>query len=234
MPGLRQYLITSLPALGELGTAPPINLVDLAAHVENAESAQAVVGVLLLSEDLLHREAFLAGEPVSLRPAVLTLPQVRGDEPLGDELATEEPGPARRIPGDALWGRFFHHAAEVALAYGSRFLAGWVRFEVSLRNALAAARARALQLDEAAYRVADDLGDPEEDFSALINEWAAAPTPLDGFRRLDQERWAWINANDAWFSFGDDELAAYAARLMLLHRWHRLGEPESSPGEPPG
>jgi len=35
-------------------------------------------------------------------------------------------------------------------------------------------------------------------------------------------RWAWLADNDAWFSFRDDELAVYAARLMLLHQWKRI------------
>jgi hypothetical protein len=37
-------------------------------------------------------------------------------------------------------------------------------------------------------------------------------------------RWAWICEHDAWFSFSDDELAAYAAKLVLLEQWRRLIE----------
>jgi hypothetical protein len=31
-----------------------------------------------------------------------------------------------------------------------------------------------------------------------------------------------LTAHDAWFTFSDDELAVYAARLMLLHQWLRI------------
>jgi hypothetical protein len=49
---------------------------------------------------------------------------------------------------------------------------------------------------------------------------------------LDQARWRWLNDNDAWYSFADDELAAYAARLMLLHRWDRLDQPSDEAATP--
>jgi len=56
----------------------------------------------------------------------------------------------------------------------------------------------------------------------VIAEWTAAPDPLAGQRVLDQARWSWLKEHDAWFSFGGDELAVYAAKLMLIDRWHRV------------
>ena len=112
----------------------------------------------------------------------------------------------------------------MARRHGSVFLADWVGYEVALRNALAAARAKRLGLDENDYLVATDLAATDEDFTTLLSEWTAASTPLAGLRVLIAARWAWLAEHDAWFSFSDDELAAYAAKLMLLHQWRRLAE----------
>jgi hypothetical protein len=153
---------------------------------------------------------------------MLTRAQMRNEEPLPEYLAPEEEPAASRVAADAVWAAYFRHAARVAADVGSPFLAAWISHEVSLRNALVAARAKALGLDPAGYLVAAELGGAEEDFAMLIGEWASAPDPLAGLRTLDRDRWHWLVEHDGWFTFGDDELAAYAAKLMLLARWQRL------------
>ena len=55
-----------------------------------------------------------------------------------------------------------------------------------------------------------------------MSEWASAATPLAGLKVLDLARWDWLKRHGAYFTFGDDELAAYAAKLMLLGRWNRI------------
>ena len=215
------YRVSALPALGDLGTPPPLTLADLMEHLADAGRAQALVEAILLADDLMQREAFLASEIREVAPAVLTAAQVRGDEALPDHLApADEATP--RVASDAVWAAYFHHAAGVADRLASPFLAEWIAHEVALRNALAAARARALGLESAPYLVAADLGRSDEDFAAVISEWSAAADPLAGLRVLDRVRWTWLVEHDGWFSFADDELAAYAAKLILLVRWQRL------------
>lgn len=215
------YRISALPALGDLGSAPPLSLAALREHVGERPAARALVDALLLFDDLRQREAFLAGELKEVSPVVLTPAEVRNEQPLPPFL-TAEGGASRRVAADTVWAAYFKHAARVAQRRGSEFLAGWISREVAMRNALAAARARALGLDPAPYLVAPELVRDDEDFSALISEWSAAPDPLAGARVLDQARWTWLHEHDAWFSFGDEELAAYAAKLMLIVRWYRL------------
>jgi hypothetical protein len=48
--------------------------------------------------------------------------------------------------------------------------------------------------------------------------------PLSGLKVLDRARWDWLSRNDRAYSFENDEIAAYAAKLMLLHRWRRLAQ----------
>jgi hypothetical protein len=233
MAGRHYFLITSLPPLPELGSAPPLTAAQLLAGVGEAGAARALVETLFLGDDLLQREALLAGQIDQAEPTVLRPAQLRDEEPLPACLIREDAEAAAvRVPADAVWSAYYHHAADVAERRASGFLAAWVRQEVALRNAVAAARAKDLGLEVEPYLVASDLGRDADDLTGVVSEWAAAPDPLAGLRALDNARWTWLAEHDQWFSFGDDELAAYAAKLMLLHRWHRLTEAAAAkPGE---
>jgi hypothetical protein len=225
------YLVSALPSMGELGAAPPWTTPALLEHVREAGGPAEVVAVLLLGDDLLQRDALLAGEIDETQTAVLTREQATGEAPLpsylvpgrGEDADEDEEGETVRHAGDAVWLAWFRHAAEVGRRRRSRFLLAWVGHEVAMRNALATARARALGLDPADYLVAADLATADLDFSDLISDWASAPDPLAGQRVLDQARWNWLKEHEAWFSFGGDEAAVYAAKLMLIDRWHRVG-----------
>lgn len=222
MPRQYYYLITALPATGQLGGDSPMTSRELLERLSDAPAPRALVEALLLGDDLLQREALLSGEADQADPTVLTAAQVRDEAPLPACLQTTAEDRARKIAVDATWAAYYRHVDSVAGDLGSEFLRQWCRHEVGLRNALAAARAKALQLEPGDYLVAAEMGQGERDFDAVISEWSAASNPLDGMRVLDNERWNWISYNDAWFSFGPDEVAAYAAKLMLQNRWRRL------------
>lgn len=222
MSGQNFYFVTALPPLGDLGSPAPMTPQQLLQHVSESSAAE-VVAALLLHDDLLQREALQAEEGDDAVPAVLTAEQVRDEQPLPEYLAPRagESGP-RTVAVDVTWEAYFRYAADVARRGGNELLAGWVGFEVALRNALVQRRAKALGIDAAAYVVAADLADESLDFTAVLNEWASAANPLAGLQVLDRSRWNWLNDHQQWFSFSDDELAAYAAKLMLLSRWQRL------------
>jgi len=222
MPGRNYFLVTALPSLGELGTPPPMGLTDFLAHLDDATAPRRQAEVLFLADDLRQRESILAGETDQVEPVVLSAEQVRDEQPLPDFLAAEANDTAARLPADLTWEKYFRHAADVARRTGGALLAAWVGHEVALRNALAAARARTLELDAAGYLVATDLAEPDAAFGPVINDWTAADNPLEGLKVLDRARWAWLTAHGRYFSFADDELVAYAAKLLLLNRWQRL------------
>ncbi len=230
----RYYFIAALPVLGELGTAPPIGFAQLMEHVGEQSRWGRLVGTLLLSDDLLQREAHLAGELRQVDPSVLTVQQARNEVPLPPYLvpAEESELAGRRLEVDTLWESYYRHALGVARELGSELLERWVRFEIALRNALATARARRLGLEERGYLVAADLAEDDADFSQLLSDWAAAATPLAGLRAVIRARWAWLQDHEAWFSFSPDELVVYAARLLLLEQWRRSSvEEEPAPPE---
>jgi len=224
--GKNYYLLSFLSTPEALGAEPPILCGDFLQHLdENVQPRpRELAETIFLSDDLLQRDAAMAGEIAEPEPVVLTADQARGEEPLSDFLAAlmEDAGAeTQRIAADAVWDAYFRHAAAVANRLGSAFLRAWVGYEVALRNALAEARARSLGLEPTDYYVAADLAEAS-DLSATVNEWSAAGNPLQAQRVLDQARMDWLNENDAYFSFGDDELAAHAAKLILSVRWHRL------------
>ncbi len=83
-------------------------------------------------------------------------------------------------------------------------------------------RARRLGLEVDDHLVAAELGEPAESFATIISERTAAATPLAELKMLIKARQAWLTEHEAWFSFSDDEFAAYAAKLMLLIQYERL------------
>jgi hypothetical protein len=230
MSGQNIYLLTALPPLGELGSPPPLTLGAFLEHVAVAARPHAQAEALFLGDDLRQREALLAGEVEQADPAVLTAAQVRNEEPLPAFVAAGREGEealAPRLEVDAVWEAYYRRVR--SLTAPGEFLAHWARFEVGLRNALAAARAKSLGLEADRYLVAPELGLPEDEYDAVAAEWSAASDPLAGSKALDATRWQWLTDHDRWFSFADDELAAYAAKLMLLHRWQRISEASSAP-----
>lgn len=241
----RYYYITSLPVLGELGSEPPLGFVELREYLGDDRVRRELVGYLFLLDDLLQREAFLAGELKEVAPSVLSERQVRNQSPLPEFLlppdgqdGDDSRGLTGSVPGqgqssragkgrggsavDKTWEAYFRHVARMAVRLRCDFLAAWVREEVTLRNALVSVRARRLGLDEADYLVAADLVEDDEQAQGLISDWEGAPTPLAGHQALIRARWDWLAEHDCHFTFRDDELAAYALRLVLLQQWQRV------------
>jgi len=221
--GNNYYLITSLATLESLTSAPPLSIAAFRAQIADMPGAEDLVETLLLSDDLIQRQAILAGEIERVDPTILTTEQLTDEEPLPEYLAPPSEGAPRRIAGDSVWAAYFLHAMDVAERQNCEFLANWVGFEVAMRNALTEARAKSLGLDPNEYFVEPQLGS-SIGFTATISEWSAAANPLAGLKVLDRARWDWLERNDKAYSFEDDEIAAYAAKLMLLHRWRRLAQ----------
>lgn len=239
----RYYYITSLPSLGVLGSKPPIEFAELREYLADVPDQRQLVDCLFLLDDLLQREAYLAKEKQEVAPSVLTEKQTRGESPLPEYLlstTSQDPDetlpaqnsssqhsspvdiPQRRCPTDVLWEAYFRHVLRIAQQSRCGFLTDWVHHEVALRNAIVSSRAKRLGLEEADYLVLADLVNADEPLTLGISDWEDAPTPLAGHRALIRARWDWLAENDRHFTFQNDELAAYALRLMLLEQWHRV------------
>jgi len=222
------FFLCSLPALPELGGAPPVELARFREWAVEEPSLLPVVDAVLLEQDLLWREAATAGQAARPAPLVLSEGQVSGREPLPTSLTPPEAAPARRFPSDATWAAYWKHVASAGARHACPFVRRWAGFEVALRNALARARARSLGLDPREFLVSEELGDegdPAEDepLEDIVKAWSEAPDPLAGLRILDEARLRWTRRHSRYFSFAKDEAAAYARHLLLAHRWRRIG-----------
>lgn len=226
-----QYLLSTLPSLDPIGSIPPLRKSDLLEQVIDSKGPVRTVEMLLLSDDLMQYQALLTKEVerdhVDL--AILSINKGEGEAVLPDFLLPQETSETaeqekvnERLSIDAIWARYFRHAASVAKRSRSSFLKAWVRFEVGLRNALAAARARKLELDPTGYMVAPELADQNSDYSHIISAWSSASNPLAAQEALDKARWDWLEEHEGWYSFHDCEVEAYTAKLVLLHRWRRI------------
>jgi len=223
MHGDNYFLTTSLPSLGELGSSPPISLVDLLEKLKINPRASRLVAAVVLPDDLIQWQALAAGEITEPAPAVLSAAQIRNEAPLPDFLGVAEPGlTGRAVLADGVWSGYYRYAFDLAGRLASKFLTDWTVLDVSLKNALAQARSAALGLDSRRYIVLPELSHDLKEFDELIITWSAAPDPLAGLKVVDAYRWDWLKRHDGYYTFSDDELAAYSARLMLLHRWSRL------------
>lgn len=223
MTGDVNYLLSSLKTLDDLGSTPPMTLSDFLDHVRESDGNVALIEALFLGDDLLQRQAYLSGELNEFDPVIISEAQIKNEEPLPDFLTNSNPEDDIQNSIDSLWANYYRHALDIAGGgSGSDFLKNWVAFEVGLRNALVVARAKSLGIDPHSYVVADKIGSSRDEFNSIVSEWGSASDPLEGSKVLDQARWRWIGQNDDWFSYSDDELAAYAAKLVLLKRWKRL------------
>jgi hypothetical protein len=222
------YLLSVLPGLKTFESPPPVSKQELLSVVTESGGPTEIVQLLFLNDDLLQREAVLAGEidQDQMDPAVLSHEQSTGKEPLPDFLVTghelENESVDNRIVGDSIQRNYFHHVSEIAKIYRSPFLKAWVQFEVGLRNALTKVRAEALKLDPNPYLVAPELENPNLSFENILGDWMRVHNPLEAVEVLDRARWNQVTEHEQWFSFGNDEIAAYATKLMILHRWRRI------------
>jgi len=223
---LNYYHLAYLPSLGEPGDPVEITGSELLLQLlDGGEKTAAgeITEAILISDDLLQRDSFIAGQIDEPRPSVLTVAQVQDEDPLPESLFAETAAQESRKV-DSTWDLYFRYAHSTAERLNSRFLSAWIGYEVALRNAIAEKRAQDLGLDPGDYLVATDLA--SGDVSRDVADWiaATAQTPLAGQKSLDTARWRWLNETEPYYSFGDDEICAYAARFVVADRWARLNE----------
>ena len=220
------YIQSFLAELDTIESPVKISAGDFLDTLEPEAAVTQPVRIIFLSDDLLQRESFLAGQISEVSPTVLSAEALRGEEALPDFLLGDATT-ARKVESDSIWESYFRHAASCAQSLpGREFLLRWVAFEVTLRNALVETRANVLGIEASDFIVADEFTDATIDVKQTVNEWlaAVAENPIDAQKILDRARWDWISECGAYFSFRDDELVAYAAKLSIAGRWKRLAE----------
>ncbi len=221
MVGHYYFILTALPALPDLGEAAPMGLREFRRLACEDASAAPLVDAVLMEQDLLLREAVLAGEIEQAGGVVLTNEQVAGAELLPDFL-TPPTDRQYRVAADAAWEAYYRYVCRLAAEHHSPFLREWAGFEVALRNALAEERANKLGLDAHDYLVADDLAGDADPVADTVSAWAEATDPLSAMKLLDRRRRQWLEEHSRYFTFAVDELLAYARGLVLVNKWQAI------------
>jgi len=103
---------------------------------------------------------------------------------------------------------------------GSCVLREWNRFDRSLRNELARARAVRMQKDPQQCIKKEISLDP---FISPFSHWAVSQeSPLDAELYLDRVMWEKLEELEAGHYFDIENLVIYSLKLKILERWHRI------------
>jgi len=99
-------------------------------------------------------------------------------------------------------------------------IAKWIDFETMLRNELVKIRAGRKKIEPAKYLRPDGYSGPTLYHVALAAH--RNPSPLEGEKILDRERWNFLDELCIGHYFDLDFLIIYAYKLLILERWERI------------
>jgi hypothetical protein len=96
----------------------------------------------------------------------------------------------------------------------------WLDFDTALRNELVKLRALRKKIEPAKYLRSDGYAGPP--LYHIAHAAHRNPSPLEGERLLDQERWNFLEELSFGHYFDLDFLIIYAYKLLILQRWERI------------
>ncbi len=102
----------------------------------------------------------------------------------------------------------------------------WVESETALRNELVRVRAQRKHLDPSAYLRPGSPG--RSSLVSAVMAAAVTPSALDAEKVLDETRWKVLDELAAGHYFDLDFLITYAAKLLILVRWEKIRNADSS------
>lgn len=101
----------------------------------------------------------------------------------------------------------------------------WMSFDAALRNELVKIRAARMKKDPLKYLRSDVPPDSAHTSQSALNAYRR-PSPLDGERALDLDRWMYLEEMSAGHYFDPDILIIYAFKLRMLEKWDRIKSAE--------
>jgi hypothetical protein len=102
----------------------------------------------------------------------------------------------------------------------------WLSFDAMLRNELVKIRASRKRMDSAKYLQPDGYAGPSIYHIALAAH--RNPSPLEGEKILDTERWNFLEGLSCGHYFDLDFLIIYAYKLLILERWERINSADKT------
>lgn len=102
----------------------------------------------------------------------------------------------------------------------------WLSFDAKLRNELVKLRSSRKRQGPDKYLQPDGYAGPSIYHIALAAQ--RNPSPLDGERILDMERWNFLEELSCGHYFDLDFLIIYAYELLILERWERINSTDKA------
>lgn len=221
-------LIPPLPALlGEKLPLPFPQISNLARrHVEPEDAP--LLEILFLEIDVANFENIHQGRSIFIEGGSLTQEEIerKRNLPLFFQIFLEEKDRGIRRPYlfDGLWECYFQYAYRLAQEKNCQFLVDYLSWEISLRNRLAAVRAKERGLLEVEdYLILPQVG--SQDLSDITSQIRSQKDPLMAERLIDEERLKAIFHCEGGDPFSINAVLAILARARLLSRWEKMALP---------
>jgi hypothetical protein len=151
-------------------------------------------------------------------------------------------GEEQAIDRVSTWKKLSEGYLEMALKSGSKFMKKWISFDRDVRNIFALINAKELNLNATRYIAGNDqfaqeliaifnsgkdfVIPQEPDYAPTIFRIATENGFMERERKIDLERWNFIDNNTFFEYFTLDLILGYLLKYMIVLRWKQL-EPET-------
>lgn len=165
-----------------------------------------------------------------------------GIPPYMAAVMNQRTGEEQTIDRISTWKKLTEGYLEMALKSGSKFLRKWVSFDRDIRNIFALINAKELHLNATRYIAGKDqfaeeliavfnsgkdfVVPQEPEYAPAIFRIATESDFLERERKIDLERWNFVDTNTFFEYFTLDLILGYLIKYMIVLRWKQL-EPET-------
>ena len=221
-----EYLLTTLPPLPDAPGSPlPISADELWDIVKLEEGdVSEFTEFLLTGLDIQNLEFMERGRDGAARKAVSPIEELKERKNLPFWVAQELTayGDADRpCRFDRVWEAYYEEFMVFLEDRGAEELQEWFRWEIGLRNAVVAQRAKKLGLPAEGYFVAADLGFKPTEYNAIFAELKEIETAGDPFaedRFIASATLQRLKTVSPEYAFDFSEIMGYVIKFVILAR----------------
>lgn len=219
-----EFLFSSIPALPD----DPGGGVDLtparfaAMCADEGGDAAELTRALLMVFDLKAMERIEFGADPS-ETAVLSEAQLRDRTYLPEWLAKalSEDGSSRAYPFDTVWEAYYRELKDLAARKRSRFLSGWISWDVGLRNSISRFRASRAGEENDALVIEGLSEENRADYRPIMDNLInLMDGSFDSWREMDrtlnQLRIGKARELGPTYTFNMDELLSYTTQYVIM------------------